>query len=179
MGDEPPFNDYKLAAAWAGGLGFKGLQIPTWDANAIDLDQAAMESALSAGDWEAALSDARVTRVAIRLGLIDWDQAAEAWASEQAAADWLTAEGLLDPFRAMEVFAEANTLQRQNELRTERSQLLRLWSDLVADGSSGVNVQAITQFVLAVVLGGLLPVVPALRARALAPRAAPRATPPP
>lgn len=48
---------------------------------------------------------------------------------------------------------QTNTLQRQNELRTERSRLLRLWSDLVLDGSSGVTVQAITQFVLAVVLG--------------------------
>jgi len=41
MGDEPPFNDYRTAAKWAGGLGFKGLQIPTWDPNAIDLDKAA------------------------------------------------------------------------------------------------------------------------------------------
>ncbi|HBP21511.1 MAG TPA: hypothetical protein DEA08_27460 [Planctomycetes bacterium] len=87
------------------------------------------------GEHQAALSDARVTRVAIRLGLIDWDQAAEAWASEQAAADWLTAEGLLDPFRAMEVFAEANTLRNVCPLT------LRLLEEpaegTVAQGSGG------------------------------------------
>jgi hypothetical protein len=48
---------------------------------------------------------------------------------------------------------QTNTQQRQNELRTERSRLLRLWSDLVADGSSGVSLNNITEFVLAVVLG--------------------------
>jgi hypothetical protein len=51
--------------------------------------------------------------------------------------------------------AQTNTQQRQNELRAERSRLLRLWSDLVADGSSGVSLHAITEFVLAVVLGNL------------------------
>ena len=40
MGDEPPFNNIETAAKWASQLGFKGLQIPTWDSNAIDLDKA-------------------------------------------------------------------------------------------------------------------------------------------
>ncbi len=41
MADEPPFDRLETAAAWAAGLGFRGLQIPTWDARAFDLDQAA------------------------------------------------------------------------------------------------------------------------------------------
>ncbi|MAW60834.1 MAG: hypothetical protein CMJ94_08370 [Planctomycetes bacterium] len=41
MGDEPPFDHYKTAAKWAADLGFKGLQIPSWDPSAIDLEKAA------------------------------------------------------------------------------------------------------------------------------------------
>ncbi|MHC4380117.1 MAG: sugar phosphate isomerase/epimerase family protein [Planctomycetota bacterium] len=41
MGEEPPFNDIESAAEWAGSLGFRGVQVPTWDPNAIDLDLAA------------------------------------------------------------------------------------------------------------------------------------------
>ena len=41
MGEESPFDHYESAAAWAGGLGFKGVQVPTWDPNAIDLALAA------------------------------------------------------------------------------------------------------------------------------------------
>ena len=40
MGDEPPFDNIETAAKWASGLGFKGLQIPTWDSAAIDLELA-------------------------------------------------------------------------------------------------------------------------------------------
>ncbi len=40
MGDEPPFDNIETAAKWASGLGFKGLQIPTWDRAAIDLELA-------------------------------------------------------------------------------------------------------------------------------------------
>jgi sugar phosphate isomerase/epimerase len=55
MGDEPPFDDIDTAAKWAAGLGFKGLQIPTWDSRAIDLDQAA-ESKSYCEDWQAKLA---------------------------------------------------------------------------------------------------------------------------
>jgi len=41
MGEQPPFDDYERAAEWAAGLGFEGVQIPTWDRNAINLDLAA------------------------------------------------------------------------------------------------------------------------------------------
>ncbi len=39
--DEAPFNSMVNIAEWAGGLGFKGVQIPTWDARLFDLDKAA------------------------------------------------------------------------------------------------------------------------------------------
>ena len=41
LGDTAPFNDLKSICGWAKGLGFKGVQIPTWDARCIDLQKAA------------------------------------------------------------------------------------------------------------------------------------------
>lgn len=40
-GDEPPFDTLDGIAAWAAALGFKGVQIPSWDARFIDLAKAA------------------------------------------------------------------------------------------------------------------------------------------
>ncbi|KAA3606147.1 MAG: sugar phosphate isomerase/epimerase [Planctomycetota bacterium] len=45
MSDRPPFHTLDTAAAWAADLGFKGLQIPTWDHRAIDLEKAASSKA--------------------------------------------------------------------------------------------------------------------------------------
>lgn len=42
-GDEAPFNSLENIAEWAGGLGFKGVQIPTWDGRLFDLDKAASD----------------------------------------------------------------------------------------------------------------------------------------
>lgn len=41
MGDEAPFNNLKDICAWAASLGYKGVQIPSWDSRLIDLKQAA------------------------------------------------------------------------------------------------------------------------------------------
>ncbi|MGD1893566.1 MAG: sugar phosphate isomerase/epimerase family protein [Cyclobacteriaceae bacterium] len=41
LGDGPPFNSISTIADWAAELGYKGLQIPTWDSRAIDLELAA------------------------------------------------------------------------------------------------------------------------------------------
>jgi sugar phosphate isomerase/epimerase len=41
VADQPPFNSLDAMASWAAGLGFKGVQIPSWDARLIDLAQAA------------------------------------------------------------------------------------------------------------------------------------------
>ena len=40
-GDEAPFNTLENIAKWAGGLGFKGVQIPSWDKRIFDLERAA------------------------------------------------------------------------------------------------------------------------------------------
>lgn len=40
-GDAAPFNTLENMARWAAGLGFAGVQIPTWDARLFDLKQAA------------------------------------------------------------------------------------------------------------------------------------------
>jgi sugar phosphate isomerase/epimerase len=39
--DTSPFNDLKSIAEWAAGLGYKGIQIPTWDSRLFDLQLAA------------------------------------------------------------------------------------------------------------------------------------------
>jgi sugar phosphate isomerase/epimerase len=43
--DVPPYNDIRTIAPWAASLGYRGLQIPTWDRRAFDLDQAAASQA--------------------------------------------------------------------------------------------------------------------------------------
>ena len=40
-GDEAPFNSLPTICDWAASLGYKGIQVPTWDANLFDLKQAA------------------------------------------------------------------------------------------------------------------------------------------
>lgn len=41
LDDKPPFNNLKNICKWASDLGYKGVQIPTWDARVIDLQKAA------------------------------------------------------------------------------------------------------------------------------------------
>lgn len=41
-GDESPFNNLNDMCKWAASLGFKAIQIPTWDGRLFDLEQAAM-----------------------------------------------------------------------------------------------------------------------------------------
>ena len=43
-GDAPPFNSFDAICAWAASLGYKGVQIPTWDARLFDLAEAARSS---------------------------------------------------------------------------------------------------------------------------------------
>jgi sugar phosphate isomerase/epimerase len=40
-GDNPPFNSWDTITKWAASLGYKGVQIPTWDARLFDLETAA------------------------------------------------------------------------------------------------------------------------------------------
>ena len=44
----PPFNNLDSVAKWAAGLGYKGVQIPSWDARLFDLKQAAGSKAYCA-----------------------------------------------------------------------------------------------------------------------------------
>ncbi len=48
--DDPPFDNLKNIGKWASGLGYKGVQVPTWDARVIDLDRAA-ESKEYCDEW--------------------------------------------------------------------------------------------------------------------------------
>ena len=41
LDDKPPFNSLKSICEWAANLGYKGVQIPTWDSRLIDLQKAA------------------------------------------------------------------------------------------------------------------------------------------
>lgn len=40
VGDEKPFNNLKNICKWAKGLGYKAVQIPTWDERLIDIKKA-------------------------------------------------------------------------------------------------------------------------------------------
>jgi sugar phosphate isomerase/epimerase len=44
-GDIPPFNSLRSITAWAASLGYKGVQLPSWDSRLIDLDRAATSDA--------------------------------------------------------------------------------------------------------------------------------------
>ena len=39
-GDEAPFNSWTSITKWASDVGYKGVQIPSWDARIFDLDKA-------------------------------------------------------------------------------------------------------------------------------------------
>ncbi len=55
-GAEAPFNSLPAIADWAAGLGYKGIQIPTWVKDLIDLDTAA-ESQTYCDDLKGMLAD--------------------------------------------------------------------------------------------------------------------------
>ncbi|TIV07116.1 MAG: sugar phosphate isomerase/epimerase, partial [Mesorhizobium sp.] len=44
-GDAAPFNSLASITKWAAGLGYKGVQIPTWDGRLFDLAKAASSKA--------------------------------------------------------------------------------------------------------------------------------------
>ena len=45
MGNEAPFNSWASITKWAGSLGYKGVQVPSWDGRAMDLAKAASSKA--------------------------------------------------------------------------------------------------------------------------------------
>ncbi len=56
MGDEAPFNNLESIARYMADLGYKGIQIPTWDSRCIDLKQAA-ESETYCDEYKGKLKD--------------------------------------------------------------------------------------------------------------------------
>ena len=54
--DDEPYNNLENIGKWAAGLGYKGVQIPTWDSRVIDLDKAA-ESKSYCEDYKGKLND--------------------------------------------------------------------------------------------------------------------------
>ena len=56
MGDEAPFNSIENIGKWVAGLGYKGVQIHTWDSRAIDLAKVA-ESKDYADEYKGKLAD--------------------------------------------------------------------------------------------------------------------------
>ena len=59
-GDDEPFNNLKNISSWASKLGYKGVQIPSWDNRLIDLNKAA-ESKDYCDDLKGILEDNKVT----------------------------------------------------------------------------------------------------------------------
>ena len=59
MRDEAPFDSIDGITKWAADLGYKGVQVPSWDGRAIDLDQAA-ESKAYCDDYRGKLDAAGV-----------------------------------------------------------------------------------------------------------------------
>ncbi|MFY0252575.1 sugar phosphate isomerase/epimerase family protein [Chitinophaga sp. 30R24] len=57
MGEEAPFNNLKSICEWAASIGFKGVQIPTWDTRLIDLQKAA-ESKTYADEFKGIIHEA-------------------------------------------------------------------------------------------------------------------------
>ena len=41
-GDDAPFNSWDAITKWAADCGYKGVQIPSWDARLFDLDKACL-----------------------------------------------------------------------------------------------------------------------------------------
>src|SRR5690606_9082019 len=59
MSDEAPFDDMRTICKWAASLGYKGVQIPTWDARCIDLKRVA-ESKTFADEYREMVEDCGV-----------------------------------------------------------------------------------------------------------------------
>ncbi|MGK0138071.1 MAG: sugar phosphate isomerase/epimerase [Algoriphagus sp.] len=68
MGDEAPFNSLETIADYMAGLGYKGIQLPTWDSRCIDL-KTASESKTYCDDLKGMLRDKglEITEIATHL----------------------------------------------------------------------------------------------------------------
>ena len=101
MGDEPPFNNLKSICLWAESIGFRGVQLPTWDPRCIDLKQAA-ESKTYAEEIRGTVEECgmQITELSTHLqgqlvavhpaynGLFDGFAPAELRGNAKARTDW-------------------------------------------------------------------------------------------
>lgn len=60
MGDEPPFNNLDDICKYMAGLGYKGIQVPSWDSRLIDLQKAA-ESKTYCDEWKGKIAEHGLT----------------------------------------------------------------------------------------------------------------------
>ena len=67
-GDQAPFNSWDSITKWAASVGYKGVQVPSWDARLIDLEKAAT-SQTYCDDWkgQAAENGIEVTELSTHL----------------------------------------------------------------------------------------------------------------
>lgn len=66
LGDKPPFDTLENITAWVKSLGYTGVQIPSWDARCIDLEQAASSKAYC-DDVKARCNGVEITELATHL----------------------------------------------------------------------------------------------------------------
>lgn len=59
LGDQPPFDSLESIARWAGGIGYDGVQVPSWDPRCLDLRKAA-ESRAYCEEWRGGLEEVGV-----------------------------------------------------------------------------------------------------------------------
>src|SRR6266568_3938197 len=107
-GDAAPFNDLASIARWAAGHGYKGVQIPSWDARLFDLARAA-ESTTYCDEVKGVLAEAGVELTELSTHLqgqlvavhpaydvaFDGFAAPEVRGSPAARQEWATAQMML------------------------------------------------------------------------------------
>jgi sugar phosphate isomerase/epimerase len=127
MGDEAPFNSLDSIAKYMADLGYKGIQIPTWDARCIDLKQAA-ESKTYCDEYKGKLKDigVEVTELSTHL-------------QGQLVASHPTYDAMFDGFAAPEVRnnpkARAEWAADQLKLAAKASQNLGLKASVTFSGA--------------------------------------------
>lgn len=127
MGDEAPFNSLDSIARYMADLGYKGIQIPTWDARCIDLKQAA-ESKTYCDEYKGKLKDigVEVTELSTHL-------------QGQLVASHPTYDAMFDGFAAPEVRnnpkARAEWAADQLKLAAKASQNLGLKASATFSGA--------------------------------------------
>ena len=99
MGDEPPYNSLPNITKWVKGLGYKAVQLPSWDGRIMDLKKAA-ESKSYCDDLKAQTNGLEITELASHLQgqlvashpaydeLFDGFAAKEAQGNPKARAEW-------------------------------------------------------------------------------------------